>query len=102
MFLMSRILTSLFFSAKIRKASNADMVLCLQKMDGRGKFEQISGVGRNALDFHIAYYLGVLSSKEPNAYFHVISKDTGFDSLIEYLKTKKVSIRRSSSLEDLP
>jgi len=41
--------------------------------------------GSNALDFHIAYYIGVLSVQEPSAQFHIISKDTGFDPLIKHL-----------------
>ena len=41
--------------------------------------------GKNALDFHIAYYLGQLALKEPDAFFHIVSKDTGFDPLIQHL-----------------
>src|SRR5262245_32505198 len=46
----------------------------------------IQGSGCNALDFHIAYYIGRLSTESPGATFYVISKDTGFDPLIKHLK----------------
>lgn len=74
----------------------------LQRMGDRASYIKISGSGKNALDFHIAYYLGKLSEKEPDAYFHIVSKDTGFDLLIEHLKSNKVSVRRVKSVTELP
>jgi hypothetical protein len=62
---------------------------------------QISGNGRNALDFHIAFHLGELTAKHVDAAFHVISKDAGFDPLIEYLRSRQIDVRRSESLIDL-
>jgi hypothetical protein len=47
------------------------------------EYVQMDGNGTNALDFHIAYYIGRLAAEYPDAYFHIISKDTGFDPLIK-------------------
>lgn len=72
---------------------------------GKGKFEiiQISGAGKNALDFHIAYYMGKLSKEIVNPDFYIISKDTGFKPLIEYMKThEKLSCSLIPSLAELP
>src|SRR4030065_289650 len=66
------------------------------------EYIQIDGNGKNALDFHIAYYIGRLAAEIPDAYFHVISKDTGFDPLIKHLKAQKIVCRRSKSIADLP
>jgi len=74
----------------------------LQQMGERAEYIKISGNGSNALDFHIAYYIGVLAYKEPDAYFHVVSKDTGFDPLITYLKSKKIYACRSKDVTDIP
>ncbi len=74
----------------------------LQRMGDRASYIRISGNGSNALDFHIAYYIGCLAAKEPEAYFHIISKDTGFDPLIDHLKSKKVLAGRVKSVLDLP
>jgi hypothetical protein len=49
----------------------------LQRMGANAEYVRLSGGGANALDFHIAYYLGQLTAKDPTAYFHFISKDTG-------------------------
>ncbi len=62
----------------------------------------VQGTGRNALDFHIAYYIGRLSTEFPGAIFHIVSKDTGFDPLIKHLKTKDITCHRLASLSDFP
>lgn len=58
--------------------------------------------GSNALDFHIAYYIGVLSVQDPSARFHIISKDTGFDPLIKHLRHRGVVAERLSSISAIP
>ena len=90
----------LFMGAQQTKVSLA-VAAALQARGPLGRYVQISGNGRNALDFHIAYELGVLTTKEPDACFHVISKDTGFDPLIEQLRSKQLDVRRSESLAAL-
>src|SRR5687767_2649597 len=67
-----------------------DLVTAIQRMGDRAEYIKISGVGPNALDFHIAYYIGRIASQEPDAFFHIISKDTGFDPLIQHLKDNKI------------
>lgn len=74
----------------------------LQQMGERAEYIKISGNGSNALDFHIAYYIGILASKEPDAYFHIVSKDTGFDPLINHLKSKKILASRSKDVTEIP
>lgn len=74
----------------------------LQRMGERATYIKISGAGSNALDFHIAYYIGQLAAKEPDAYFHIVSKDTGFDPLLQHLKSNGISARRVKSIADLP
>ena len=77
-------------------------VLALQEFRERGVYVRLKTGGRNALDFHIAYYLGSLAKADPTGSFHIISKDTGFDALIQHLKTKNISIARSVSIEAMP
>ncbi|HKN84904.1 MAG TPA: PIN domain-containing protein [Pyrinomonadaceae bacterium] len=77
-------------------------VSAIQSLGSNGSYVQISSPGRNALDFCIAYYIGKLSAAHPDAYFHIISKDKGFDPLIKHLKDQKVSCRRSASVLEIP
>lgn len=79
-----------------------EVASALQQMGERAEYIKISGNGSNALDFHIAYYIGLLASKEPEAYFHIVSKDTGFDPLINHLKGKKILACRSKDVTDIP
>ena len=65
-----------------------DLASAMQEFGGNAKYIKISGNGPNALDFHIAFYVGELSKIDPEAYFHIISKDTGFDPLIKHLKER--------------
>lgn len=73
----------------------------LQPFGARAKYIKISASGRNALDFHIAYYIGRLAIEDPSASFQVISKDTGFDPLIEHLKFKKIVASRVETVGEI-
>lgn len=79
-----------------------ELATTLQRMGDRADYIKIAGNGPNALDFHIAFYIGRLAAAEPTAYFHIISKDAGFDPLIQHLKTKKVLASRVKCIEDIP
>lgn len=74
----------------------------VQSLGENAEYIVLETAGSNALDFHVAYYIGVLSTAEPTAFFHVISKDTGFDPLLKYLKGKKVFAQRSTNIADIP
>lgn len=74
----------------------------LQSLGDNAEYIILEKAGSNALDFHIAYYIGVLSASEPTAFFHIISKDSGFDSLLKYLKGKKIYAQRSTCVADIP
>ena len=79
-----------------------DLASSMQKLGTDAEYIQISGNGPNALDFHIAYYIGELASKDADAFFHIISKDTGFDPLINHLKSKKIRVYREKTLAEIP
>jgi hypothetical protein len=74
----------------------------LQPMGNAVEYVQIEGSGRNALDLHIAYYIGRLAVEEPGAVFHIVSRDTDYDPLIDHLKGKKILCHRWSSFGDIP
>ena len=74
----------------------------VQNLGTRAEYIKISGNGPNALDFHIAYYIGQLAAADPTAYFHIVSKDSGFDPLIQHLKSKKIFAGRVKDLTDIP
>ena len=79
-----------------------DLAEAMQQLGENAKYIKIGGNGNNALDFHIAFYVGQLSIQEPEAYFHIISKDTGFDPLIRHVRTRKIRIHREKDLAEIP
>ncbi len=78
------------------------LATAMQPMGSRAEYVELEVSGPNALDFHIAYYLGRLTVAEPTAFFHVISKDHGFDPLIAHLKSQGIFAARSESIEQMP
>ena len=79
-----------------------EVAASLQRLGARAEYIKISGNGTNALDFHIAYYIGRLAAEDPSAYFHIVSKDKGFGPLVEHLKSGKISADRVKSIADIP
>jgi hypothetical protein len=57
--------------------------------------------GDNALDFVVAFYIGVISAKRPGAAFYILSGDTGFDALVEHLKDQNIQARRCGQIADI-
>lgn len=80
-----------------------DFVIELSERNEFGKLIQISGSGKNALDFHIAYHIGKIVSDTPDAEIHIISRDKGFDPLIRYIRDRdQIRIRRHVDIAEIP
>jgi hypothetical protein len=78
------------------------LAAAMQQLGEKGRYIKIGGSGKNALDFHLAFYVGELAAKDPDAVFHIISKDTGFDPLIKHLRARKIRIQREKDLAEIP
>lgn len=78
-----------------------DLVELLQRKGGDAKVIKMTSSGPNALDFHMAYYLGELATKEPEAFFHIVTGDTGLDRLLEHLSERGIRARRHISVADI-
>lgn len=92
----------IIFLGKTNTKLDKSLVIQIQQRGEKARYVELETSGKNALDFHIAYYIGQLSSSDPSGCFHVISKDTGFDPLLQHLKSKKISAVRSESIETMP
>lgn len=78
-----------------------EMVKALQVFGTAVEYVQMLGTGPNALDFHIAYYLGRMSMAHPKARFFVVSKDAGFDPLIQHINLHGVRCRRVTTMAQI-
>lgn len=53
-----------------------------------------SGKGKNALDFHLSFYLGYVAARQPGASLVVVANDRGYDSMINHARTLGFTVRR--------
>lgn len=79
-----------------------ELAAAMQQLGARAQYIKIAGNGPNALDFHIAFHMGRIAAEDPAAYFHIISKDTGFDPLIQHMKGRHVFACRSADIREMP
>jgi hypothetical protein len=81
-----------------QKTVSTDLAIPLQARGADAKYIRIGAKRRNALDFHIAFYLGELAAKDPSASFLVIAKDGDYDPLLDHLRSRGIDARRSATL----
>ena len=89
------------FLGKSNTKIHSELAIAMQKLGDRADYIMLEASGSNALDFHIAYYLGVFASVEPTSHFHIISKDKGFDPLIAHLNRRAMHAARAISIESM-
>ncbi|TAG48111.1 MAG: hypothetical protein EAZ30_07240 [Betaproteobacteria bacterium] len=100
--LTSAAIRLIVFVGQGQKKISIDSAIAVQRLGTNAEYVQMSGTGPNSLDFHIAFYLGRLAEQNQTGFFHIVSKDKGFDPLIAHLKAQKLSAARSESISALP
>lgn len=75
-----------------------ELVQALQPFGADAEYIAIAGNGPDAVDFHIAYYIGRIAAEEPGAAFHIVSRDTGFDPLVRHLTARGIACKRMPAL----
>ena len=74
----------LIFIGALQKSVPTELMRVAHRMGPRFVPIDIEGQGKNALDFHVAYYLGEHLAANPQTDCIVLSKDKGFDLLIKH------------------
>lgn len=54
----------------------------------------ISKTGKNALDFHLSFYMGYIASKNPGSAMVVIANDKGYEPMLEHARAMGFAVRR--------
>ena len=80
---------------------DAEMVVKLFEHAASVQMIRLTSSDKNAVDFALTYYLGRAALADSTAYFHIISKDTGYDPLIEHLLSRHVRVRRHKDFTTL-
>jgi hypothetical protein len=67
-----------------------------------GRIIRTKVVKCNALDLVLALEVGRKLEADPDRYFHIISKDTDYQSIVLHLDAEKRSVARHKSLKEIP
>lgn len=94
--------TVLVFVGASQSRISIEVAEVIQTLGPHGRYVRCNGSGSNALDFHIAFYIGEMAAAEATSFFHIVSKDTGFDPLVAHLRARGLQVGRSASVEALP
>jgi NTP pyrophosphatase (non-canonical NTP hydrolase)/cell wall-associated NlpC family hydrolase len=62
----------------------------------------ISKTGKNALDFHLSFYMGYIASKNPGSAMVVIANDKGYEPMLEHARAMGFAVRRLAHGEAKP
>ena len=89
------------FTGSTQSKIPIELVTSAQALGNRLKWIRIDGSGPNALDFHIAYYLGTHIAKDPHEEYFILSKDKGFDPLVKHITKGKVICKRITSIAEI-
>lgn len=84
-----------------QKKLDVDLVEKLLECSASVKLIRLTSMGKNALDFALSYYAGRASAADPAGYIHIVSKDAGFNPLIEHLGSKGIKARRHDTFAEL-
>ncbi len=93
-----RIEMLLLFVGEKQKSVSIEIAQSMGKLGPKGKWVRMHGSGKNALDFHIAYYVGKYAEIDPKGKFRIVSKDKGFDPLVKHLREAGIDCLREENL----
>ena len=79
-----------------------DLVRKLLRYSAQVRLVETGHSGKNALDLVLAYYIGVQAVADEKGYFHILSRDKGFDALILHLKDNAIFAARHEEFAKIP
>ncbi len=85
------------------KQTKLDVALVEKLMEHAASVEliRLTSSGKNALDFTLSYYLGRKVLSDPTAYFHIVSKDKGYEPMMKHLQSRHIHVRRHDDCSTL-
>ena len=73
------------FLGAVHKSLPISLVKSLLRFGERAHLVQLQKTGKNALDFYLSYYLGQITATDPEAQIGILSRDGGYDVLVEHI-----------------
>lgn len=70
----------------------------LENSQCKTTYFKLNKSAKNALDFQLSTYLGYLIHEDSKELYSIISKDTGFDSVVTFWKGRQIKINRCTNI----
>ena len=90
-----------FFVGSSQKRVSTDLPDFIARFPTQSRFIRMDKPGKNSLDFHICYYLGVAAHERPEWLYVLMSKDTGYDPLLAHVRTEGMHAQRVVTIPQL-
>jgi hypothetical protein len=90
-----------FFVGSSQKRVSTDLPDFIARFPAQSRFIRMEKPGKNSLDFHICYYLGVAAHERPEWLYVLMSKDTGYDPLLAHVRTEGMHAQRVVTIPQL-
>lgn len=91
----------LFIGEQQHKAS-MDLMMQVHRLHDQVEMIKLDCTGKNALDFVLAHHTGRQVTADPGGYFHILSRDKGFDALVGHLKSRDILAAREEVFAQIP
>lgn len=91
------------FLGVTQKMLPIDLVESLLRFGDSAHLIRLQKTGKNALDFYLSYYLGQITATDPQATIGILSRDGGYDILVEHILDNQHAqgIVRLATLEEV-
>lgn len=74
------------FVGAVQKTMQIELAQSLCRFGDGVHWVRIKKTGKNALDFYLSYYLGQITATDREAVIGILSKDGGYDVLVEHIE----------------
>lgn len=91
----------LFFGAQQNKVS-VELMMQVHRFHDQLEMIKLECTGKNALDFVLVHHIGLQTTAIPDGFFHIVSRDKGFDALVAHLKSKNILAAREEVFSQIP
>lgn len=91
----------LLFIGQQQKSVPTEILTMALSMKEQVTVVKSSGMGKNAMDFQMAFHAGRIVEKNPHAFIHFVTKDKGFSVLENHMKEQKIRVELVGSFAAL-
>ncbi|MHA7685929.1 PIN domain-containing protein [Cupriavidus sp. PET2-C1] len=84
-----------------QKSASLDLTTRLQNLGARVQWHRVTGIGKNALDFCMAFHIGRVFERNEANEFVILARDKGYDPLVKHIGTLGVPCRRVAAVSEI-